>query len=478
MILISIISPFSLFITYFFNACIAQNLYITFYTYKNDFDKRMKVYKVVALVGGIFVLLISIIFNNQSNLHSITFSFKFYPSWFIALFYIVGGILITFVTLKMIYVVNRRDAFFSFLNQTQGVEEEFRRKLISIFLKRHLSFCLLFVICYLPNNLFLLIQIFSSLKICTDCRVYAFSVYLMSLSCTFSFIIKMSEPYMKKYIKTLAKFLYKDIKEENDQHSNTDYCKLYQIDNNLVEEIPMENLEEKEKKNKQLMSTINLHKMADTIGIVTREMQSSDFYTRIFGIVLSLYEDEAFDKDPNFARKAKSYLPWEDDSYTAKSPITPYNKISLAQRNLKIDDSMDIKSLNVSVRKYSPLVFHHLRKIDDVSIKQLIESLDPNKNLKIIKENFASGGRSVNPILFTHDKKFLLKTISKSEKNILLKMLPEFHRRMRDCKSFLCRIYSVFRIKSADKEDVHLILMRNMNELSSEVKKNFNFSLV
>ena len=125
--------------------------------------------------------------------------------------------------------------------------------------------------------------------------------------------------------------------------------------------------------------------------------------------------------------------------------------------------------MRVSVRKYAPLVFHHLRKIDGYTITELLSSLDPSKNLKIINDSFASGGRSANPIIFTHDKNFLLKTISKEEKNALLKMLPEFHRRMRDCKSYLCRIYGVFRVRVSNKQNAHILLMRNMNELPSEV---------
>jgi hypothetical protein len=126
--------------------------------------------------------------------------------------------------------------------------------------------------------------------------------------------------------------------------------------------------------------------------------------------------------------------------------------------------------MRVTLRKYAPMVFSHIFKVDHLSIKQILASLDPEQNLKIIKDSFASGGRSSNPIIFTHDKKFLLKTITKEEKNIFIKMLPEYHRRMRDCKSYLCRIYGIFRIRVYNKQDAHIILMRNMNELPSQVQ--------
>ena len=69
------------------------------------------------------------------------------------------------------------------------------------------------------------------------------------------------------------------------------------------------------------------------------------------------------------------------------------------------------------------------------------------KNFEKLADAFASGGRSANPILFTHDKKYLIKTISKKEKNVLLKMLPEYHSFMINEKSLLCRIYGAFRIQ-------------------------------
>ena len=76
----------------------------------------------------------------------------------------------------------------------------------------------------------------------------------------------------------------------------------------------------------------------------------------------------------------------------------------------------------------------------------MIDSLHPIKNMEKIHESVASGGRSQNPILFTWDKKFLVKTISKAEKNMFLSMLPEYHKKMKDAKSLLCRIYGLFRI--------------------------------
>jgi hypothetical protein len=128
-----------------------------------------------------------------------------------------------------------------------------------------------------------------------------------------------------------------------------------------------------------------------------------------------------------------------------------------------------VKNFDVKVKKYAPIIFHDIRKIDNISLHDVIRSLDPNTNMKIIKESFASGGRSANPIIFSYDKKYLLKAIAKSEITILMKLLPELHRRMKNSKSYVCRVYGVFSIKNPGKENVNILLMRNMNELPNEV---------
>lgn len=104
-----------------------------------------------------------------------------------------------------------------------------------------------------------------------------------------------------------------------------------------------------------------------------------------------------------------------------------------------------------------------------MSLKDIVVSLNPDINMMKLSDSFASGGRSESPIIFSHDKKFLIKIISRDEKNIFVKLLPEFHQKMVENKTLLCRIYGLFRIIVRDKQEIYLIIMRNMNELPSSV---------
>jgi hypothetical protein len=104
--------------------------------------------------------------------------------------------------------------------------------------------------------------------------------------------------------------------------------------------------------------------------------------------------------------------------------------------------------------------------MDKISIDDILKSLDLKKNLKIINEAKVSGGRGNNSLFRSWDKKLIIKTIDKNEKNILInKMLEEYHSRMRDTKSILSHIYGVFKIEIGDKGKTTVMLQRNMNDL-------------
>ena len=59
---------------------------------------------------------------------------------------------------------------------------------------------------------------------------------------------------------------------------------------------------------------------------------------------------------------------------------------------------LDIKNLKVKIRKYAPLVFHHIRKFDEITLDLCLNSLNPDSNIQNLTDNFASGGRSDQPI--------------------------------------------------------------------------------
>lgn len=194
-----------------------------------------------------------------------------------------------------------------------------------------------------------------------------------------------------------------------------------------------------------------------------------DNLLRMLAITIALSDNYSFDRDNSYKKLYSGSLPWKENFfYTFKTPWKEYTQDSIPDWVPAKNDPR-FKHCDFRVRSFSPLVFHHIQLIDNISIDSLIASLDPIKNLSMIKELKVTGGRSDNPISTSWDKKILIKTISKSEKRLLKhKMLKEYHERMRDTKSLLCRIYGLFKIELNDKGSIHVLLQKNMCELPSK----------
>ena len=510
---LSLISPIGLFITYIFACFIAHNLYCTFHNYKNDFYIRINKYKIYCITIGTFVFLLCLFFqNSNSSVNSVKYNLAFYPSWLVISLYFLGAFAMIYIFIKTIFVIKKKGSFMKFMfKNIKSEKDNLQHQVVAIFISRHLLFCYVFIGLYLPNHFIVLYQAFSKEKICNNCSGFSFSIYLISLSCTVDFCIKISEPYMKKYISLLlTTFFRKKNDELNEKNENEDYNVLYGEDgdkyndeiNNEIEKninsinnslnenlisVSNKNIENSAHKNsnnsikikplktlrfemKDIVQGKKLNCMADTVEIVTREMQINDFYKSLLSIWLSSHHDADYEKDEFLIKNENSYLPWKEEYYDEKTELIHFTNKSILETFGPIEEIKDDFYFDVTMRKYSPKIFYSLRKIDGISTKDFLLSLSPKDNLKIIKESFASGGRSSNPIIFTYDKKLLLKTISKSEKNVMLNLLPEYHRKMRDTKSLLCRIYGLYRIEVKGKQEMHIIVMRNMNELPSSTK--------
>ena len=165
----------------------------------------------------------------------------------------------------------------------------------------------------------------------------------MSLSCAISFAIKMTEPYMQKYIKIVINFLFRKPVDNVEENTNEDYVNLYNKNNDtLLEGTDMQELDNKDRENPEQTqtpltklikkdSTMELNNMADTLNVFTKEMEASDFFIRMIGITVSTEEDKQYDFDPGFANKIKGFLPWEDNLYNSKGKFNEYTNKTLPE---------------------------------------------------------------------------------------------------------------------------------------------------
>jgi hypothetical protein len=220
---------------------------------------------------------------------------------------------------------------------------------------------------------------------------------------------------------------------------------------------------------------LNLSDYINSYDYLNTHLEFSENICRMIAISVSLDEDRKFESNIKYLSKLASSLPWVDKYYNHVTEFKEYIQKSLPDwMNIKNDPRF--KRIRVKICKYMPLVFHHIRIIDKISIEKIMEGLDPIKNFENMRNSKIFGGRSDNPIIYTWNKNFVLKTISKQEKNILEKMLKEYQIRLRDTKTLICRIYGLYKIQVGNQYESHVILMRNMCELPAE-NRYFTFDL-
>ena len=92
----------------------------------------------------------------------------------------------------------------------------------------------------------------------------------------------------------------------------------------------------------------------------------------------------------------------------------------------------------------------------------LHKSLSPKYNRDMVFKAGEGSGRSGSFFFFSHDKKFIIKTMQKSELDLLLRLLPDFKEHYtKNPQSLLSKIFGVFTIETEKMDNVHLMLMEN-----------------
>lgn len=124
--------------------------------------------------------------------------------------------------------------------------------------------------------------------------------------------------------------------------------------------------------------------------------------------------------------------------------------------------------IDAKVYSFAPRVFRFIRAIDNISEYDIMMSVKPQLNkLQIFKSNqnqsHDDGGKSGSFFFFTEDKKFIIKTMTNSEKKTLLRMLPSMTEFIMKTggKSLISRIYGLYMVEYPGMNKIYLMLQRN-----------------
>lgn len=126
--------------------------------------------------------------------------------------------------------------------------------------------------------------------------------------------------------------------------------------------------------------------------------------------------------------------------------------------------------LDFSATEYAAPVFQNLRTIASMNQEQLYNSLSPaNNRVQLLKSFEKTSGKGGKPLIKTHDKKFLIKELSKSEKDLMIEILSKYRENLdKNPKSILARIYGVFSFKIKEKKKVFHVLMENLDPFDDD----------
>lgn len=121
----------------------------------------------------------------------------------------------------------------------------------------------------------------------------------------------------------------------------------------------------------------------------------------------------------------------------------------------------------------APSVFYDIRKLDGIKDDEYTKSLGPEGLSNILKgdvntfSGLESFGRSGSFFYYTHDQKFMVKTIKKNEVKLLKEILKDYHNYIKDNpKTYLSKIIGFHKMKlikkNKDTDKHYIIIMKNI----------------
>ena len=208
------------------------------------------------------------------------------------------------------------------------------------------------------------------------------------------------------------------------------------------------------------------HEEISSFALMNYHLEMNDNLIRLIAISIAVNECRMYDDIKEYKKFYSSTIPWENkDFYKERSLFKEYNEKNIPSW-LGIKNDIRFNNIQFKILSFSPFVFHHIRLIDNISIDDILSSLDPINNMKKIKSMKVSGGRGNNCIISTWDKKLIIKTVDTTERKILIeKMIIDYHCLMKESRSLLSRIYGMFKIELKDKGTINVMIQRNMNDL-------------
>ena len=113
---------------------------------------------------------------------------------------------------------------------------------------------------------------------------------------------------------------------------------------------------------------------------------------------------------------------------------------------------------------------------DEIDDSAIVESLLPDFNTSTVFKAGEASGASGSFFFFSHDKNFIIKTMTSSEMSFFKNRISHSYFRYlkKNTESLLARIYGIYTVHMAGYAPVDLILMAHTLQISGELERVFD----
>ncbi|PWA67410.1 phosphatidylinositol-4-phosphate 5-kinase, core [Artemisia annua] len=122
-------------------------------------------------------------------------------------------------------------------------------------------------------------------------------------------------------------------------------------------------------------------------------------------------------------------------------------------------------------KDYCPMVFRNLREMFKIDAADYMMSICGNDALR----ELSSPGKSGSVFFLSQDDRFMIKTLRKSEVQVLLRMLPDYHRHVRTYdNTLITKFFGLHRIKPSSGQKFRFVVMGNMFCTELRIHRRFD----
>ena len=113
---------------------------------------------------------------------------------------------------------------------------------------------------------------------------------------------------------------------------------------------------------------------------------------------------------------------------------------------------------------YSPLLFKNLRDLRGIDGGEFMKSFPLEDNETAAMAERFTEGKSGSFFYYSHDKKYIVKTINKVEMNFMVRNIQKYYKYLKNNRdSLLTRYYNMLKLRfSKEQEYIYVVVMENV----------------